>query len=73
MKIPGKSNNYIWNKQTYTFVDVTFTIWYQPLVGLVMIDDEFDREDHGLIAAIATGTRLKPLDTITNPRIRLNW
>jgi hypothetical protein len=36
-----------------------------------MIGVELGRDDHSLIAATAIGKRLKPLDTITNPRIRL--
>jgi hypothetical protein len=36
-----------------------------------MIDVELGRDDHSLIAATAIEKWLKPLDAITNPRIRL--
>jgi hypothetical protein len=47
--------------------------FYQSLIGLVVIDAELDREDHGSIFATAIGRRLKPLDIKIDPRTRLNW
>jgi hypothetical protein len=42
------------------------------LVGLVVIDAEFDRKDHDSIPATAIGRRLKPLDVRTDLQTRLN-
>jgi hypothetical protein len=43
------------------------------LVDVVMIDAEFDRENHSLIHAIAIGRGLKPLDARTDLQTGLNW
>ncbi|MCI35121.1 hypothetical protein A2U01_0056342, partial [Trifolium medium] len=44
---------------------------YQLLVGQVVIDAGFGREDHGSIPATAIGMGLKSLDARTDPRTRL--
>jgi hypothetical protein len=39
----------------------------------MVIDAEFDMEDHSLIPATAIEMEFEPLNTRIDPRIRLNW
>jgi hypothetical protein len=43
----------------------------QSVVGLVVIDAGFGREDHSLIPAIAIRRGLEPLDDRTDPQTKL--
>jgi hypothetical protein len=42
-------------------------VYYQSLVGIVVIGAEFGRDDHVSIPATAIERRLKPLDVRTDP------
>jgi hypothetical protein len=43
------------------------------LVGLVVIDAEFGKENHGSNSATAIERRIEPLDARIDLRTRLNW